>query len=75
VPGPLCQVLLCHVDYFCIFFFHPMPPFKNYFSKKKISKKKKLERETKKKKKKIVGVAQKDVAQRTWHKDKMIAIE
>jgi hypothetical protein len=52
-----------------------MPPFKNYFSKKKISKKKKLERETKKKKKKIVGVAQKDVAQRTWHKDKMIAIE
>jgi hypothetical protein len=44
-----------------------MPPFKNYFFKKKNFEKKKKNGDPKKKKKRV-GVAQKDLAQRTWHK-------
>jgi hypothetical protein len=61
VPGPLC-----HVDYFYIFFIQCHRS-KIIFQKKKISKKKKI-RTGDQKKKKRVGVAQKDLAQRTWHK-------
>jgi hypothetical protein len=45
-----------------------MPQFKNYFFKKKNFEKKKKERRPKKKKRKEPWVAQKDVAQRAWHK-------